>query len=113
MSNLRNSVRLMGHAGNQPEVRIINEKQKVARISIATKESYRNSNGERVEQTQWHQLVFWNKQADLAEKYLEKGSEITVEGKLTSHSYVAKDGQKKYVTEVVVNEIIFAKKPQQ
>ncbi|HEY0668721.1 MAG TPA: single-stranded DNA-binding protein [Sphingobacteriaceae bacterium] len=113
MSNLRNSVRLMGHAGNQPEVKIINEKQKVARISIATNESYRNANGERVEQTQWHQLVFWNKQADLAEKYLEKGSEITVEGKLTSHSYVAKDGQKKYVTEVVVDEIIFAKKPQQ
>ena len=113
MSNLRNSVRLMGHAGNQPEVKIINEKQKVARISIATNESYRNANGERVEQTQWHQLVFWNKQADLAEKYLEKGSEITVQGKLTSHSYVAKDGQKKYVTEVVVNEIIFSKKPQQ
>ncbi|HEY0771904.1 MAG TPA: single-stranded DNA-binding protein, partial [Sphingobacteriaceae bacterium] len=53
MSNLRNSVRLMGHAGNQPEVKIINEKQKVARISIATNESYRNANGERVEQTQW------------------------------------------------------------
>ena len=109
MSNLRNSVRLMGHAGNQPEVKIINEKQKVARIRIATNDSYRNANGERVEQTQWHQLVFWNKQAEFAEKYLEKGSEFTVEGKLTSHSYVAKDGQKRYVTEVVVNEIIFPK----
>jgi len=113
MNNLRNSVRLMGHAGTQPEVKIINEKQKVARIRIATNDSYRNAEGERIEQTQWHQLVFWNKQADLAEKYLEKGSEFTVEGKLTSHSYVAKDGQKRYVTEVVVNEIIFSKKPQQ
>lgn len=101
----------MGHAGTQPEIKIINEKQKVARLSIATNESYRNAAGDRVEQTQWHQLVFWNKQADIAEKYLEKGSEITVEGKLTSHSYVAKDGQKRYVTEVVVNEIIFSKKP--
>lgn len=110
MSNLRNSVRLMGHAGTQPEVKIINEKQKVARIRIATNDSYRNAEGERVEQTQWHQLVFWNKQADIAEKYLEKGSEFTVEGKLTSHSYVAKDGQKRYVTEVVVNEIILGKK---
>lgn len=110
MSNLRNSVRLMGHAGNHPEVKIINEKQKVARISIATNESYRNVSGERVEQTQWHQLVFWNKQAEVAEKYLEKGSEFTVEGKLTSHSYVTKDGQKRYITEVVVNEIILGKK---
>jgi single-strand DNA-binding protein len=110
MSNLRNSVRLMGHAGNDPEVKIINEKQKVARLSLATNESYRNSNGERVEQTQWHQLVFWNRQAELVEQYLEKGSELTVEGKLTSHSYVAKDGQKRYVTEVVVNEIIFGNK---
>lgn len=110
MSNLRNSVRLMGHAGNQPEVKIINEKQKVARISIATNDSYRNASGERVEQTQWHQLVFWNKQAEFAEKYLAKGTEFAVEGKLTSHSYVAKDGQKRYVTEIVVNEIVLGKK---
>ena len=110
MSNLRNSVRLMGHAGNQPEVKVINAKQKVARIRIATNESYRDADGERVVQTQWHQLVFWNKQADIAEKYLEKGSEFTVEGKLTSHSYVGKDGHKRYVTEVVVNEIVLGKK---
>ncbi|WP_026896729.1 single-stranded DNA-binding protein [Daejeonella oryzae] len=106
MSTLKNSVRLMGFAGNNPEVKIVAENKKVVRLNIATNENYRNSSGEKIEQTQWHSLVFWGKQAEIAEKFIQKGKEISVEGKLTSHSYTAKDGQKKYVTEVLVNEII-------
>lgn len=106
MSTLKNSVRLMGFVGNDPEVKVIGDQKKIARLRIATNESYRNSDNEKVEQTQWHQLVFWGKQADLAEKYIQKGKEISVEGKLTSHSYEVKDGTKRYVTEVVVNETV-------
>ena len=106
MSTLKNSVRLMGFVGNDPEVKVIGDQKKIARLRIATNESYRNADNEKVEQTQWHQLVFWGKQADLAEKYIQKGKEISVEGKLTSHSYEAKDGTKRYVTEVFVNETV-------
>lgn len=106
MSTLKNSVRLMGHVGNDPEVKVFGDDKKLARLRIATNEVYRNANNEKVEQTQWHQLVFWGKQADIVEKYIQKGKEISVEGKLTSHSYEAKDGTKRYVTEVVVNETV-------
>lgn len=106
MNSLKNSVRLMGFAGNDPEVKEFGNQKKVVRMSIATHESYRDAKGEQVQQTEWHQLVIWGKQADVVEKYVKKGSEISIEGKLSSHSYVAKDGQKKYVTEVTVNEIV-------
>ena len=106
MSTLKNSVRLMGFVGNDPEVKIFGDEKKLARLRIATNEVFRNANNEKVEQTQWHQLVFWGKQADIVEKYIQKGKEISVEGKLTSHSYEGKDGTKRYVTEVVVNETV-------
>lgn len=106
MSNLRNSVRLVGFLGNDPEVKTINDKKKVARLSIATNDSYKNDKGEKIEETQWHNLVMWDKNAMLAENYLHKGSEITIEGKLTSRSYTDKDGIKKYVTEIIVNEVL-------
>lgn len=107
MSNLRNSVRLVGFLGNDPEVKSINDKKKIARLSIATNDSYKNDKGEKIEETQWHNLVMWDKNATLAENYLHKGSEITIEGKLTSRSYTDKDGIKKYVTEIIVNEVLF------
>lgn len=106
MSTLKNSVRLMGFAGGDPEIKIFSDQKKVARLNIATHEIYRNADNEKIEQTQWHQLVFWGKQADIAEKYIQKGKEISVGGPLTTHSYEAKDGTKRYVTEVVVNEIV-------
>ncbi len=106
MSNLRNSVRLTGFLGSAPEVKSFSETKKVAKLSLATSDSYKNDKGEKVEETQWHNLVAWNAQATIAEKYLQKGSEVSIEGKLTSRSYVNKDGIKCYVTEVVVNEIL-------
>lgn len=106
MSNLRNSVRLIGFLGNAPEVREITKTKKVAHVSIATNDSYKNDKGEKVEETQWHHLVLWNRQAEIAAKYLNKGSEIAIEGKLMSGTYTDKDGMKRYFTEILVNEMV-------
>ncbi|HEX7368006.1 MAG TPA: single-stranded DNA-binding protein [Pelobium sp.] len=106
MSNLRNSVRLIGFLGNAPEVKEISKTKKLAKVSIATNDSYKNDKGEKVEETQWHNLLMWNKQADIAEKYLTKGSEVAIEGKLVTNSYTDKEGIKRYFTEIIVNEIV-------
>lgn len=107
MSNLRNSVRLVGFLGNDPEVKVVANNKKVARVSIATNDFYKNDKGEKVEETHWHNLVMWEKNAALAESYLHKGSEISIEGRLNSRVYTDKAGVKKYFTEVVVNEVMF------
>lgn len=101
MSNLRNKVQLIGHLGGEPEIVNLESGKKLAKVSLATNDSYKNANGERVEDTQWHNLVMWNKTAEVVEKYLKKGQEIAIEGKLTSRSYDDKDGNKRYITEVV------------
>ena len=106
MNNLRNSVRLIGNLGMNPEVKEIGKDKKVAKFSLATKEVYKNEDGEKVSETQWHNLIAWGNQAKIAEKYLKKGNEIAIEGKLTSRNYTDKDGVKRYVTEIVVNEIL-------
>ena len=110
MNNLRNSVRLIGNLGAAPEVKNLEKGNKVAKLALATNESYTNAKGEKVKETQWHNLVAWGKTAEIVEKYLNKGSEIAIEGKLTSHSYTDKQGVKKYVTEIVVNEILMLDK---
>ena len=106
MSNLRNSVRLIGFLGTDPEIKTIGEKKKLAKMAIATNDSYKNDKGEKVEETQWHNLVMWDGLATVAEKYLHKGSEVSVEGKLTSRSYTDKEGVKKYFTEILVNDLL-------
>lgn len=106
MLNLRNRVQLIGHLGMDPEVKKLESGKTMSKISIATNDTYKNQKGEKVTDTQWHNLVAWGKTAEIAEKYLKKGSEVAVEGKLTSRSYEDKDGAKKYITEVVVNEIL-------
>ncbi|MDP3929710.1 MAG: single-stranded DNA-binding protein [Bacteroidia bacterium] len=106
MSNLKNSVRLMGHLGQNPEVRTTPTGKKVASFSLATNESYTDTNGEKVTETMWHNLVAWGRQADIAEKYLEKGKEICIEGKISNRNYVDKNGQKKYITEIIVADIL-------
>lgn len=110
MNNLRNSVRLVGHLGNEPEVKLTANNKKLAKVSIATNSSYKNDKGDKVEETQWHNLVMWDKNAVFAEKYLRKGSEISIEGKLSSRSYTDSTGVKKYITEIVVNEILLLNK---
>jgi single-strand DNA-binding protein len=104
MNTLKNSVRLVGNLGMDPEVKSFDNNRKLAKIAIATNETYKNDKGEKVTDTQWHNLILWGAQAKLAENFLRKGDEIAIEGKLASRSYVDKDGNKRYVTEVVVNE---------
>ena len=106
MYALKNKVQLIGNLGNNPEIKTLDGGKKVARFSIATNESYRNAKGEKVTETQWHNLVAWGKVAEIAEKYLNKGSEVAIEGKLTNRNYNDKDGNKKYITEVQINEIL-------
>jgi len=106
MNSLRNSVRLVGNLGMDPEVKIFDSNKKLARLSIATKESYKNNKGERVTETQWHNLVIWGAQAQLAEDLLKKGDEIAVEGRIANSNYTDKDGNKRYFCEVVVNDFI-------
>src|SRR3981081_1623931 len=106
MYALRNKVQLIGNLGAAPEVKTLDSGKKMARFSIATNENYRNAKGEKVTETQWHNLVAWGKVADIAEKYLTKGREVAIEGKLINRSYTDKEGNKKYITEIQVNEVL-------
>lgn len=106
MNTLRNKVQLIGHVGNAPEIVNLDSGKKLAKFSIATNETYKNAKGEKITDTQWHNVVAWGKTAELIENYVPKGKEIGVEGKLTSRSYEDKDGIKKYITEVVCNEVL-------
>jgi single-strand DNA-binding protein len=106
MNSLRNSVRLVGNLGMDPEVRSFDNNKKLARLSLAVNESYKNDKGEKITETQWHNIVLWNTQAKFAEDYLKKGDEIAIEGRLSSRSYTDKDGNKRYVTEIVANEFL-------
>ncbi len=106
MSTLKNKVQLIGNVGQEPTITNLENGKKVVRLSLATNENYKNSNGEKQTNTNWHNIVAWGKTADIIEKYVSKGKEIAIEGKLTSHSYETKEGEKRYVTEVVVNEIL-------
>ncbi|WP_431166686.1 single-stranded DNA-binding protein [Tenacibaculum halocynthiae] len=106
MNALKNRVQLIGNLGNDPEIITLESGKKLAKFSIATNETYKNSAGEKVTDTQWHNIVAWNKTAEIIEKYLQKGSEVVIEGKLTSRSFDDKEGNKRYVTEVVCNELL-------
>jgi single-strand DNA-binding protein len=106
MNALQNKVQLIGNVGNAPEIRSLESGKKMARLSIATNENYRTAKGELVKETQWHNTVAWGKNAELVEKYIIKGSHIAIEGKLVSRNYIDKEGVKKYVTEVQINEIL-------
>ncbi len=106
MYALKNKVQLIGNLGNNPEVKTLESGKKMAKFSVATNETYRNAKGEKIVETQWHNLIAWGKVAEIAEKFLQKGSEVALEGKLISRSYNDKDGNKKYVTEVQVNELL-------
>ena len=106
MNTLRNKVQLIGNLGQNPEVKELNGGKKVAKFSLATNETYRNKAGEKVTDTQWHNLVAWGKTADIIEKYLKKGSEVAVEGKLLNRTWTDKEGVKRYTTEVQVSELL-------
>jgi single-strand DNA-binding protein len=105
MKSMRNSVQLIGRLGKDPEVKTFGDKKK-ASFSIATTDSYKNKKGEKVEDTQWHNIVIWGSLADVAEKHLKKGQEVAVEGKLMHNAYETQAGEKKYFTEINVNDLV-------
>jgi single-strand DNA-binding protein len=106
MYALKNKVQLIGNLGGKPEVKNTENGKKLATFSLATSESYRNASGDKVTETQWHRVVAWGKVAEIAEKYLDKGKEVAIEGKLINRSYTDKEGNKKYITEVQVIELL-------
>jgi len=108
---MRNKVQLIGHLGADPEIKTLDGGKKLARINIATNETYTNAKGEKVTETQWHNVVAWGKTAEIAGKIFSKGLEVLIDGKLVNRSYTDKDGNKKFVTEVQANELlVFTKK---
>ena len=106
MKALRNTVQLIGHVGQEPEIKNLEGGKKLANITIATNEVYYKENGDKVENTEWHRVVAWGKTAEIIEKYVIKGKEIAIEGKLTHRSYDDKEGNKRYITEVVANDVL-------
>src|SRR5437868_13175839 len=95
MNQIKNRVQLIGHLGNAPEVRQTESGKKLAKFSLATNQSYRNATGDKITETTWHQLIAWGAIADIAEKYLNKGSEVAIEGRLINRSYTDKEGVKR------------------
>jgi single-strand DNA-binding protein len=106
MNSLRNSIRLIGNLGQNPEVKETTNGKKLAKFSLATNESYRDESGKEVKETMWHNLIVWGKQVENVEKYLKKGTEVAIEGKLSNRNYTDKEGVKRYVTEIIVNEFL-------
>ncbi|MCT4629539.1 single-stranded DNA-binding protein [Winogradskyella sp.] len=106
MNALKNKVQLIGHLGNDPEIINLESGKTLAKFSIATNESYKNAKGEKVTDTQWHSIVAWGKTAQIVENFVSKGKEVAIEGKLTTRSWEDKDGMKRYITEVVCNELL-------
>ena len=106
MNALKNKVQLIGNLGMDPEIKILEGEKKLAKMSIATNNSYKNAQGELVKETQWHNLIAWGKTAEIFEKHIKKGREIAVEGKLINRNFIDKEGLKRYVTEIQVNEVI-------
>ena len=105
MKTLMNRVQLIGQPGNDPEIKSLENGNKVSNFDLATNENYKNGKGDKVTDTQWHRIVVWGPLADFTEKFVRKGEKIGLEGRLITRNYEGKDGNKKYVTEVVAHEI--------
>ncbi|WP_422082179.1 single-stranded DNA-binding protein [Ulvibacterium sp.] len=106
MSNLRNKVQLIGNVGNDPEMNVLESGKKVIRFLLATDQNYKDAEGQKVRSTDWHNMVAWGKTAEIIDLYAVKGKQIAIEGRLTSRSYETKKGEKRYITEVIVSEVL-------
>jgi len=107
MNTLRNSVKLIGRLGQDPEIRNLEKGSKMARLSLATSDTYTDKQGNRKEQTQWHNLVVWGNLATICEKYLKKGKEIAVDGRIAYRNWEDKNGSKHISADIIVNDILF------
>ena len=106
MNNLRNRVQLIGNLGQDPEIKTLESGKKVAHFTLATNDAYKNTDGQKVEETTWHNIVAWNGLAETASKFLKKGREVAVDGRIVYRSYEDKKGVTKYITEIVLNEML-------
>jgi len=106
MSSIKNHVQLIGNVGQEPQTTNLESGKKVVRFSLATNENYKNDKGEKVQSTDWHTVVAWGKTAEIVEKFVSKGKEVGVTGKLRTRSYTMDDGNQRYVTEVEIREIL-------
>lgn len=106
MSALKNHVQLIGNVGQEPTITNLESGKKVARFSLATNEYYKDKEGNKQTDTNWHTIVAWGKTADIVEKYVVKGKEVGVSGKLKPRSYTTDANEQRYVTEVVADEIL-------
>lgn len=107
MNTLRNSVKLIGRLGQDPEVKLLDNGSKVATFSLATSDSFIDKDGRKQEQTQWHSIVVWGNLAGVCEKYLKKGKEIAVDGSLVYRTWDAKNGTRHYKSEIVASDLLF------
>ncbi|MCU0460226.1 MAG: single-stranded DNA-binding protein [Bacteroidales bacterium] len=106
MNALRNRVQLIGRLGQDPEIRTLESGKKVAHFNLATNESFRNGEGTRIEETTWHSIVAWNGLADLSSKFLSKGKEVCIEGRISYRAYTDKNGNQKNITEIVASDLV-------
>jgi single-strand DNA-binding protein len=106
MNSLRNRVQLIGNLGQDPEIKTLESGKKVAHFTLATNDGFKNTDGQKVEETTWHNIVAWNGLAEIASKFLKKGREVAVEGRIVYKSYEDKKGVTKYFTEIVLNDLL-------
>lgn len=106
MNALRNKVQLIGHVGQEPEIKILEGGKKLAKLTLATNEIYYNEKKEKITDTQWHNITGWGKTAEIIENFVNKGKEIMIEGKLTYRNWEDKNGEKRYSTEIVIYELL-------
>jgi len=106
MNALRNKVQLIGRLGQDPEIRTLENGKKVAHFSLATNDSYKSAEGTKVEETTWHSIVAWNGLAELSSKFLRKGREVCIEGRINYRSYNDKNGVQRNVTEIVATDLV-------
>lgn len=106
MNSLRNRVHLIGNLGQDPEMKSLESGKKVAHFTLATNDSYKNADGQKVEETTWHNIVAWNGLAEVASKFLKKGKEVAVDGRIVYRTFEDKKGVTKYITEIVLNDLL-------
>jgi len=105
MNSLKNRVSLIGNLGQDPDTKTTETGKKVTHFTLATEDGYKNSDGQRVNETTWHNIVAWNGLADIADRFLKKGHQVAVEGRIVYRSYNDKNGVTKYITEIVLNDL--------
>lgn len=107
MSSLRNRAILIGNLGQDPELKTLENGKKVAHFRFATKDGFKNADGQKIQETTWHNIVAWNGLADTAFKYLKKGQEVALEGRIVYRNYEDKNGAARYMTEIVLDDFLF------